>query len=98
VPMLADLGRGSHRGRHQQAHPHRSGGGRGTGATLAQRTVSADADGYQVLRELADQHPGRQVWARGQRGAGSSRMVPTWRGDRADVADHGISVLFYDEL
>jgi transposase len=34
-----------------------------TGATLAQSTVAADAAGYQALRQLASQHPGRRVWA-----------------------------------
>jgi hypothetical protein len=49
-----------------------------TGAVLAQRTVAADADGYQTLQTLAEQHPGRRVWtleATGGFGAGLTRAL-----------------------
>jgi transposase len=49
-----------------------------TGAVLAQHTVAADADGYQTLRELAGQYPGRRVWAleaTGGYGAGLTRAL-----------------------
>ena len=51
------------------------------GATLAVCPVLADADGYQALRDLADQHPGREgVWApevSGRFGAGLTRALHT---------------------
>jgi transposase len=49
-----------------------------TGAVLAQQTVAADAGGYQALHELAEQHPGRRVWAlesTGGYGAGLTRAL-----------------------
>jgi transposase len=78
MPMLADqvdlvIGVDTHKHTHTAAVV-----AAGTGATLAQHTVAADAAGYAALRDLADQHPGRRVWAleaTGGFGAGLTRAL-----------------------
>jgi transposase len=49
-----------------------------TGAVRAQATVSADAEGYQALAALADEHAGLRAWAiegTGSYGAGLTRYL-----------------------
>jgi transposase len=49
-----------------------------TGGLLARHSIPADADGYDHLRTLASEYPGRRVWAlegSGSYGAGLARAL-----------------------
>jgi transposase len=79
MAMLADLGRGRHRGRHPQAHHTVAVVAAATGAMIQQATVPATLAGYRQLLALATQQPGQRVWAiesTGGDGAGLTRFLP----------------------
>jgi Transposase len=76
MPMLADLvevviGVDTHKHTHTAAAVAAA-----TGATLIQRTVPADAEGYQALWELANQYADRRVWALEATGGSGRWPVP----------------------
>jgi transposase len=80
MPMLADrvdvvIGVDTHKHTHTAAIVAAS-----TGGALTEHTITfpADADGYETLRLLAEEHPGRRLWAlegSGGYGAGLARAL-----------------------
>jgi transposase len=78
MPMLADradvvIGVDTHKHTHTAAIVAAT-----TGGLLARHSIPADADGYENLRTLANEHPGRRVWAlegSGSYGAGLARAL-----------------------
>src|SRR4051794_18350398 len=55
-----------------------------TVGVLARATVSADADGYAALVELADQHSGLRAWAMEGTGAYGAGLAPHLADGRGD--------------